>query len=61
MYGSCNTHGESGRFLQNFVRKPEGKRSLGRSRYRWEENIRMDIREMGWEDVDWLNPAEDRE
>jgi hypothetical protein len=31
-----------------FVRKPEGKRPLGRLRYRWEDNIRMDLRETGW-------------
>jgi hypothetical protein len=30
------------------VRKPEGKRKLGRRRHKWEHNIKMDIREMGW-------------
>jgi len=33
--------------------KPEGKRPLGRPRRRWEDNIRMDIREIRWGDVDW--------
>jgi len=33
------------------VGKPEGKRPLGRPRHRWEDNIRMDLREMGWECV----------
>ena len=32
-----------------FVGKPEGKRTLGRSRCRWEDNIKMDLQEMGWE------------
>jgi hypothetical protein len=35
-----------------FVQKPEGKRSLVRPRCRWEDNIRMDLREIGWEGVD---------
>jgi hypothetical protein len=33
-------------------RKPKGKRLLGRPRYWWEDNIRMDLREIGWEDTD---------
>jgi hypothetical protein len=36
---------------------PEGKRPLGRPRYRWEDNIKMDLRETGWDDVDWINLA----
>jgi hypothetical protein len=43
------------------VRKPEGKRPLGRPRCRWEDNIRMDIRKMGWEDVNWIHLAQDRD
>jgi hypothetical protein len=43
------------------VGKPEGKRSLGRPRRRWECNIRMDIREIGWKEVDWMHPAQDRD
>jgi hypothetical protein len=34
------------------VGKPEGKRPLGKPRRRWEDNIRMDLRRMGWEVVD---------
>jgi len=34
------------------VGKPEWKRQLGKSRHRWDENIRLDLREMGWECVD---------
>jgi hypothetical protein len=40
--------------------KPEGKRPLGRPRRRWVD-MRMDIRETGWEGVDWMNLAQDRE
>jgi len=43
------------------VRKPEGKRPLGRPRRRWEDNIKMDLREIGWEDVDWIHLAQDRD
>jgi hypothetical protein len=37
------------------VVKPEGKRLLGRSRRRWVDNIKMDLREIGWDGVDWIN------
>jgi hypothetical protein len=42
------------------VGQPEGKRPLGRPRNRWEDNIKMDPREKGLEDVDWIHLAEDR-
>jgi hypothetical protein len=42
------------------VGKPEGKRPLGRPRCRWEDNIRMDLGEVGWGDVDWTGLAQDR-
>jgi hypothetical protein len=41
------------------VQKPEGKRPLVRSRHRWEDNIRKDLREIGWECVDWMHLAQD--
>jgi hypothetical protein len=40
--------------------KSEGKRPLGRHRRRWEDNIIMDLRRIGWEDVDWIHLAQDR-
>jgi hypothetical protein len=43
------------------VGKPEGKRQLGRHRHRWEGNIIMDLRKIGWEGVDWLHLAQDRD
>jgi hypothetical protein len=42
------------------VGKPEGKRPLGRPRRRWVDNIRMDLEEVGWSDVDWIGLAQDR-
>jgi hypothetical protein len=44
-----------------WVERPEGKRSLGRPRHRWEDNIRMILREIQWEGVDWLNLVQDRD
>jgi len=43
------------------VRKPEGKRSLGRPRHRWEDNTKMNLQEVGWVGVDWIDLAEDRD
>jgi hypothetical protein len=43
------------------VGKPEGKRPLGRPRRRWEDRIRMDLREIGLVGVDWIRLAEDRD
>jgi hypothetical protein len=42
------------------VGKPEGKRPLGRPRRRCVDNIRMDLGEVGWGDVDWIGLAKDR-
>jgi hypothetical protein len=41
------------------VGKPNGKRPLGRPRCRWEDNIRMDLREIGWGGLDWIDQAQD--
>jgi hypothetical protein len=43
------------------VGKPEGRRPLGRPRRRWEDNIKMDLREVGWGGVDWIDLAHDRD
>jgi hypothetical protein len=42
------------------VGKPEGKRPLGRPRRRWVDNIRIDLGEVGWVDVDWIGLTKDR-
>jgi hypothetical protein len=39
------------------VGRPEGRRPLGRPRHRWEDNIKMDLGEIGFRDVDWINLA----
>jgi len=43
------------------VEKPEGKRPLGRPRLRWEDNIMMDLREVGCGGIDWFELAQDRD
>jgi hypothetical protein len=43
------------------VGKPEWKRPFGRPRHQWEDNIKMDLREIGWEGVDWIHLAQDRD
>jgi hypothetical protein len=41
--------------------KPEGKKPLGRPRRRWVDNIKIDLREIGWNGMDWFDLAEDRD
>jgi hypothetical protein len=43
------------------VRRPEGRRPLGRPRHRWDDNIKMDLWEIGFGDVDWIDLAQDRD
>jgi hypothetical protein len=44
-----------------FVRKPGRNRPRGRSRARWRDNMKLDLREIDWEDVDWMHLAEVRD
>jgi hypothetical protein len=60
MGGPCSTNGEKRNAYRLFVGKPEEKTLLGRPRRRWVDNIRMDLVEVGWGDVDWINLAKDR-
>jgi hypothetical protein len=53
--------GEERNVYKVLMVKPEGKRPLGRPRRRWEDGIRMDLREIGWGSVDWIQLAEDRD
>jgi hypothetical protein len=43
------------------VRKPEGKRPLGRPRHRWKDNINLDLQDVGCEGMDWIDVTQDRE
>ncbi|KAJ4445879.1 hypothetical protein ANN_12564 [Periplaneta americana] len=53
--------GESRNAHRVLVGRPEGKRPLGRPRRRWEDNIKMDLREVGYDDREWINLAQDRD
>jgi hypothetical protein len=55
--------GERSGAYRALVGKPEGRRPLGRPRRRWEDNIKMDLREVGWGGggMDWINLAQDRD
>jgi hypothetical protein len=54
----CSTHWRDENAYRILVRKPEGKKPLGRPRHRREDNIRMDLREIGRECVDWMHLAQ---
>ncbi|KAJ4438741.1 hypothetical protein ANN_14692 [Periplaneta americana] len=53
--------GESRKGYRVLVGRPEGKIPLERPRRRWEDNVKMDLREVGYDDRDWINLAQDRD
>ena len=53
--------GQSRNAYRVLVGKPEGKRPLGRPRRRWEDYIKMDLREVGCDPGEWINLTEDRD
>ena len=59
--GHLERMGEGRGVYRVLVRKPEGKRPLGRPRRRWEDNIKMDLQEVGGDCGDWMELAEDRD
>jgi hypothetical protein len=52
--------GEKRNAYRLLVGKPEGKRPQGKPRCKWVDNIRMDLGDVGWGDVDWIGLAQDR-
>jgi hypothetical protein len=52
--------GETRNAYRISVGRPEGKRPLGRPRGRWVNNIKRDLREIGWDGMDWIDGAQDR-
>jgi hypothetical protein len=61
MGGAGSADGEERGLYRVLVEKPEGKRPLGRPRRTWEDNIRMDLQEVGFGGMDWIGPAQDRD
>jgi hypothetical protein len=58
--GTCGTNGGEEKGYRLLVGKPNGKRPLGRPRYRWEDNINIYLVERGWSGVDWIGLAQER-
>jgi hypothetical protein len=61
MGGACSTNGEKRNAYRLLARKPEGRRPRERPRGRWVYNIKMDLVDVGWGDVDWIGLAQDRD
>jgi hypothetical protein len=53
--------GETRKACRILVGKPEGKRPLGRPKRRWVANIKIDLREIGWDGIDWTELAQDND
>jgi len=61
MGGACSMYGGEESCIQVLVGKPEGQTLLGRPRRRWEDNIKMDLQEVGCGVMDWMELAQDRD
>ena len=61
MGGACSAYGERRGLYRALVGKPEGKRPHGRLRHKWENNINMDLQEVGCEGMNWTELAQDRD
>jgi hypothetical protein len=57
---TCGTEGEGKGVYRVLVGRPEGKGPLGRPRHRWEDNIEVDLREIGIDGANWIRLAQDR-
>jgi hypothetical protein len=58
---ACSTHGENQNACRVLVGKPEGKRLLGRTNCRWEDNIKIYLTEIRWGGMDWIHLAQDKD
>ena len=61
MGGVCSAYGERRGVYRILVAKPEGKRPLATPRCRWEDNIKIDLQEVGCGGMDWIELAQDKE
>ena len=61
MGGACSAYGGEERRIQGFGGEPQEKRPLGRPSRRWEDNIKMNLQEIGCGAMDWIELAQDRD
>ena len=61
MGGACSAYEGEERRIEGFGSRPKGKSPLGRPRRRWEDNIKMDLQEVGCGGMDWNELAQDRD
>jgi hypothetical protein len=61
MGGECGWHGGGEGAYNILVGRPEGRRPLGRTGRKWEDNIEKDLWEIRFGDVDWIHMAQDRD
>ena len=61
MGGACSTYGKKRGLYRVLVRKPEGKRPLGRHRRRWDDTIKIDLQVVGYGGMDWIELAQSRD
>jgi len=61
MKGACEHMGETGNANRVLTGKPEGSRSLGTYTRGWKGNIKMDLKGPGWEGMDWIHMAQDKD
>jgi hypothetical protein len=57
---ACSIHGEKSNAYRILIGQPEGKRPLGIPRCRWEDNTKVDLREIGWGVMVWISVAQDK-
>jgi hypothetical protein len=58
---ACSTNGERRNAYRILVGKLERRRALGRPRRKWVDNIEVDLRDIGWDSMDWIDLAKDRD
>ena len=58
---ACGTNGGEEKCIQGFCEEPEGKRPLGRDKYRWKEIIKMNLKEIQRKGMHWIHLAQDRD
>jgi hypothetical protein len=58
---ACSTNGAKRNPYGILVRKPEGRRPLGKPRRRWVDNIKIYLTEIGWDGMDWIDLGQDRD